>query len=198
MISPEVFTEHFDILCEMCNRDPKSFSTATRTKYYERLNLKIASDEEFIAAFDVVFDSLKFFPSPNDFAEALQGSNNVQAAEEWETVVLMASRGDRDLSKLCSPTQRAIQLIGGMRRIEMATEDHLPWLKKEFVQHWKDTEKTQSISDAAILASSETPQIEKSRNSVELNSIESIISGFDSRNQSDSNTTDENLLENPS
>lgn len=191
MISPEVFTEHFDILCEMCNRDPKSFSTATRTKYYERLNLKIASDEEFIAAFDVVFDSLKFFPCPNDFAEALQGSNNLQAVEEWESVVLMASRGERDLSKFCSPTQRAIHLIGGMRRIEMATEDQLPWLKKEFVEHWKDTEKTESISDTVFLQSSETLRIEGIHNSSRLSAIASIVSGFDQGNQTDSAITDE-------
>lgn len=179
MISPEVFTEHFDMLCEMCNRDPKSLSAATRKKYYERLNLKIASDEEFIAAFDVVFDSIKFFPCPNDFVEALQGSNSLQAADEWETVVLMASRGDRDLSKLCEITQSAIRLIGGIKKIEMATEDRLPWLKKEFVEHWKEVEKTQSVSEAALLTSSETSKIEASRNSGELIAIESILSGFE-------------------
>ena len=175
MISPEIFTQHFDILCEMCNRDPKSFSAATRAKYYERLNLKIASDEEFIAAFDVVFDSIKFFPCPNDFAEALQGSNSLQAADEWETVVLMASRGDRDLSKLCPPTQSAIQLIGGMRKIEMASEDQLIWLKKEFVEHWKDVEKTQSVWDMALLPSGETSRIEESHNVSGLSRIGSMI-----------------------
>ena len=171
MISPAIFTQHFDMLCEMCNRDPKSFSDATRTKYYERLNLKIASDEEFIAAFDVVFDSLKFFPCPNDFAEALQGSNRLQAADEWETVVFMASRGDRDLSKLCLPTQRAIDLMGGIRKIEMATEDQIPWIKKEFVEHWKDVEKTQLVSDAVLSASSEIATIEARRNSGGLSDI---------------------------
>lgn len=61
----------------------------------------------------------------------------IASSEEWEKVLQLARNPHRKI-ELMPQTEKAIKLIGGIRKVEFAQESDLKWLQKEFLEHWKN------------------------------------------------------------
>lgn len=59
------------------------------------------------------------------------------SGEEWEKVLQLARNPHRKI-ELMPQTEKAIKLIGGIRKVELAQESDLKWIQKEFLEYWKN------------------------------------------------------------
>ncbi|MBV8883875.1 MAG: hypothetical protein JO235_07725 [Chroococcidiopsidaceae cyanobacterium CP_BM_RX_35] len=139
MIDQQVFLEEIGILMDWFNRD---FEEATLQRLHQRLSQQLTT-AEFLQAVIAVFDNCRFFPTVEEFVSAVKGDSETQALHEWELLSKAAARNDRDMvAQLSAPGQSALQLVGGLYKLGLATEEELRWLKKDFVAAWKSTSTT--------------------------------------------------------
>jgi len=135
-IDQQVFLEEMGILLDWFEKD---FEEATLRRLHQRLGQHL-STEEFQLAANRVFDTARFFPRVCDFVSAIKGDPETQALKEWELCIKAATRNDKGMTAQLSPQgESALHLVGGLYKLEMATEDELRWIKKEFVAVWKST-----------------------------------------------------------
>ena len=74
------------------------------------------------------------FPTIKQLLDVINGSKEVKALQEWQSVILAASRGDE--SQLAYISQRgrvALSAIGGLRVVGMAEEYKRNQLEKSFI-----------------------------------------------------------------
>ena len=136
MIDQQVFLEEIGILMDWFNRD---FEEATLQRLHQRLSQQLTT-AEFLMAASAVFDTCRFFPTVEEFVSAVKGDPETQAMHEWELLSKAATRNDKSMiAQLSAQGQSALQLVGGLYKLGLATEEELRWLKKKFVALWKST-----------------------------------------------------------
>jgi len=162
MIEQRVFLEEIGILMDWFNRD---FEEATLKRLHQRLSQQLTT-AEFLQAVQAVFDTCRFFPTVEEFVIAVKGDPETQALQEWELTIKAAARNNRDsIAQLSAQGQSALQLVGGLYKLGLATEEELRWLKKEFVAVWKSTPTHVRLLTAS--ASMDAEQIESMRSLTE-------------------------------
>lgn len=109
--------------------------------WYKHISANLTYDE-FKQAVEAAIVNHAFLPTPAEFVALVKGSDDQNAADEWEKVLKAAARGSFDgLEPVSLVADEALKAIGGLHRLGMATEDRLPWLKKEFLESWKSARK---------------------------------------------------------
>jgi hypothetical protein len=122
----EVFSAWWAVLCERFNRGPSQVLAAM---YLDSLADRLTV-EEFQEAATEIFERARYWPSPQDFVDAVEPDGRADAHDEWGTLltVLRGSRG-----QLSDTARRAVELMGGERLLRLSPETELKWLRKDFV-----------------------------------------------------------------
>lgn len=151
-IDPKVFSQLVDELQTYYKRE---FTPFVQRVWYKHLSAQMTT-EEFVNAIEQAIVSKQFMPTPDELVESVRGDSEVLALTDWELCLKAAARADRVMIQSLSPQgQSALHLIGGLNALGMATEDRLPWIKKEFVGVWKATK-----ADTRALPQSRSPEAE--------------------------------------
>ena len=75
-------------------------------------------------------------PKPAEIIEAITGGENVKALMAWDEVL---SSARRSCKKHADPDiENAVRLCGGWHKLGMTLEEDLHWVKKEFIEAFKD------------------------------------------------------------
>jgi hypothetical protein len=94
-------------------------------------------DAELEAAFELAFRKFEFAPSPEKFIEAVKGSQEVLAYEEWNKCTHAAAQNDQEDLLLSAHAEKALQAIGGIKRLKEAEPEKTHGLlAKDFVRLW--------------------------------------------------------------
>ena len=114
--------------------------------------------EQFQQAIKMTLLESRFFPTAKELVEMVKGDAETQAAQEWELCIKAAARNDREvIAQLSAQGQSALQLVGGLYKLGLATEEELRWLKKEFVAVGKATPtNVRSLSPSANMNAEQT------------------------------------------
>lgn len=133
MIDLKVFEDEIILLMDWFNRD---FEAATLKRLHQRLSHHLTT-EQFKEAASKVFDTARFFPTVEDFVNAVKGNSEAQSLEEWEKCLKAASRGDTGVADTLTPAGKfALRSIGGISGLGQVDVDQHKWVKKEFVSAW--------------------------------------------------------------
>jgi hypothetical protein len=123
----EEFRRHFSYMQGKSIEPDLKMPTAALTvwvKIYEDL-----TPEERKVATLAVYEKHKFHPTPNEFKEAVRGSDDGEALENWIEILAMVRLNPQDACKrlyLLTPTgQRALTVVGGLRALGEANESTL-------------------------------------------------------------------------
>lgn len=79
-------------------------------------------------------DAGRFCPKPADILRQIHGSADDQALIAWGEVIAAARSGGR---RFDGPTQEAIESMGGMGRLRLASEAENGFLQRQFVAAYK-------------------------------------------------------------
>jgi hypothetical protein len=111
----------------------KKLNEAVQGIWFEYLDEKLTS-EEFLAAVKNSLLRSRFMPTASELVEFIHGSKEAKALQEWQSVLLAASRGDE--SQLAYISQRgrvALHAIGGLKTVGLAEEYRRSQLEKSFI-----------------------------------------------------------------
>lgn len=136
MIDQARFKVEWEILCERFAKTP---SVVLATRYYQSLSPQMDT-ETFVAAARRVFDSNTFFPSPDDFLEAVRPRMELAAGEQW----LLCERvmeGERGILERMSPAGRVtVRLLGGAHALQQTALKDVQWVRKDFNRLFEEAE----------------------------------------------------------
>lgn len=128
--------------------------------YYKFLRDQLTDQEWAIAVERSILEE-SFFPSAKILVEKVKASPQDLSTSAWETILSAAKQGKKpDLD----PTALlALKRIGGRTAIETATEDSLPYLKKDFVREFSlitnQQTREKSCEPSNSLASAPLPKL---------------------------------------
>lgn len=128
MIDQDVFQIEWAILCERFNKEP---SVVLASRYYQALSPEMTT-EEFKAASVSVFRSREFFPRPDDFLEAVQGTAEEAAATDWELVERAMRGSTRALPLVSEAGRKALTLVGGLDVLRNMDIADIPFRRQEY------------------------------------------------------------------
>lgn len=152
-IDKQVFQE---LVGELENYYKREFTPFVQRVWYKHLNAQITTDQ-FVQAIESAIVSKQFMPTPQELVEIICGDSDTQAMTEWDLCIKAASRADKAmLSGMSAQGQFALNLVGGLQKLGMQTEEQLVWIKKEFIGAWKSTS-----SDVNSLPASRTPSYQQ-------------------------------------
>ena len=95
---------------------------------------------DVVAALDYHAAHSRFAPKLADITEYVDGTVDEQAQERWVDVLAAARRGVRSTLNMAPPVARAIEALGGMHRIRMATDYELPMIARQFISYCRVTD----------------------------------------------------------
>lgn len=134
MITPQVFSVGLTLLCTHYDRQLQPEVVRIWKEYLDSQ----LTTEQFQQAIKITILESRFFPTAKELVEAVKGSGEVQAREEWNTCIKAAARADnRMVANLSEQGKFALQSIGGLNKVGQTREEELGWVKKEFVAAWK-------------------------------------------------------------
>ena len=135
MIDKHVFFAEIVILMDWFNR---SFEEKTIDRLHQRLSQHLTT-EQFQEAALIVFDKARFFPTVEEFVEAVKGNPATVAIEEWGKCLKAASSANSAYITDISPAGKfALQKMGDISGLGQLTEDQHSWKQKEFVAFSKE------------------------------------------------------------
>lgn len=123
-ISSEVMAAGWALLQERYSRD---FSAPMKRLYRRLLEQHGITDGEFERAVEAVIYRGRFFPTPEQLVEAVRGTVEQKAAEDWERAL------SRDWRALTSEGRAALRAIGDPELQMIPTAD-VVWLRREFIR----------------------------------------------------------------
>lgn len=128
MLTKSLFMKNFTGICELFD---KQISDALTAIYYE--SLKGMTDQEFKEAINRITTTLKFFPKPADFLDALRVDESAQAIMAYEKAINAGRQhGSYRSVQFDDPTiHSVIELMGGWQKFCLS-EDERKWQQKEF------------------------------------------------------------------
>ncbi|MGL5879185.1 MAG: hypothetical protein ACRC2V_15615 [Xenococcaceae cyanobacterium] len=104
--------------------------------WYKYLS-KHLTDDNLVSALEVAIEKFEFMPSPQKLIEAIKGSQETLAYEEWSKCVHAATRNDAENLVLSSHAEKALSSMGGIKRLkEVEVEKLHGILAKDFVNRW--------------------------------------------------------------
>lgn len=135
MISQEVFD---DCMILLMKHFEKQLDPTVLDAWKDELDQHLTDDEfaeagrQLILYFEQRYKG--HFPTIKQLLDVINGHKEAKALQEWQSVILAASRGDE--SQLAYISQRgrvALHAIGGLRTVEMAEEYRRNQLEKSFI-----------------------------------------------------------------
>lgn len=133
-INSKVFSDGLTLLCTHYDRQ---LQPEVIRIWKDHLDSQLTTDR-FQQAIRITILESRFFPTAKELVEAVSGSGEVQALEEWNTCLKASARADNSVvANLSKEGKFALQSIGGLSKLGQTLEDELRWTKKEFVTAWR-------------------------------------------------------------
>lgn len=136
MIDPKVFKEMITVLGDHFGK--KIENQFVFETFYSYLDDELTS-EELVNATRRAIINCKFMPTPKELVELVHGSTEERAITEFHIIANAAMNGEKYLVN-CSVSDRArttARIMGGILRLSEAPEKQIPFLKKQFVEIYK-------------------------------------------------------------
>lgn len=130
MIDENVFKREWAVICDRLNRTP---SRATAARYYQVLSRRM-NTEQFVAAAEHVFATARYFPTPAEFLEAVEGETEERAAEDWSLCQRVMSGNLNALQRMSEAGRKTVALMGGPERLRMTAVDEVHFRRAEFMR----------------------------------------------------------------
>lgn len=117
------------------------------------------STEEFILACEQALIKSQWMPTPEMLVEYAKGASNLQVQADWDKCLKKAANADftqpSDLSELDEAARYALNAAGGFRQIAHCKPQDLPFVRKAFVEAYKDylSKNTSAIANKKLLES---------------------------------------------
>lgn len=99
------------------------------------------SCDDVVAALDFHSMHSRFAPKLADVIDYIDGTTDEQAQDRWVDILAAARRGVGSTLGMEPAAARAIEALGGMRRICMATDHELPMIARQFVSYYRVADK---------------------------------------------------------
>jgi hypothetical protein len=95
------------------------------------------TDSELESAFELAFRKFEFAPSPEKFIEAIKGSWEVLAYEEWNLCTHAVKLGSAENLLLSAQAEKALNCVGGFHYLTTVETQKLHGqIAKDFVRLW--------------------------------------------------------------
>lgn len=119
----------------------------SKLKIYKEVTIKIWLERllkyplnEVLEAIDTIVNNSDDFITLGKIITQISGNHDIEAGEQWAKIDNL-SRAGKLKDKLSVKTAYCLKLIGGLRRVENATASNMPFLKKEFINIYKNLNK---------------------------------------------------------
>jgi len=133
MLDRTAFTREMTLLADRFNR---AVSDSMAKRYYD--DLKHLATSDFLTAARVIYRNDTFWPPPNRFMEAAGLDAKTLAETAWQTALEEASSGTaRPYSDYPPAHATALRAVGGNTVIGRTNQDRLSFLKRDFVNAFK-------------------------------------------------------------
>jgi hypothetical protein len=114
-----------------------SFTELSLSIYLECLSSLKSDDLERILTYGIKSNVWKAMPKPGEILAVVKLSeatkSAISAKQEFEMIMSSIRKNGRQVLPLMSPTtQQALRQCGGLNRLAEASNDQLPWIRKEF------------------------------------------------------------------
>jgi len=134
MIDQAIFKREWVILCERWNRTPSPEMTA---RYFQAINGRMTT-ESFLGACRVLFARNEFFPSPDEFVDAVNIPNEAKAIDQWELCLRVAEGEHHVLNRMDQVGKRVVAALGGPDALGRTDRDRVSFLRGEFLRTYID------------------------------------------------------------
>lgn len=133
MIDEKVFKDSWVLLCDRFNREA---SRPLMLAYYRALS-PVMDTARFREACNRIFRSNEFFPKPDDFLHRDGVDRQATALEAWEQVHDLM-RGFLPLDELDPEARRAVDMMGGERKLRNTPLDAVQYVRRDFMDLYGD------------------------------------------------------------
>ena len=140
MIDQTVFKAEWAILCDRFNRE---MSVPVTTRYYQALTDRMDT-RTFRDACALVFASNEFFPTPEQFIQAVQPE--VESLNQWE-LCQRVMEGDSVLDRMDRYGQRVVALLGGPAKLRDTQVENVPHVRRDFLAFYQDVSDGKASAD---------------------------------------------------
>jgi len=135
-IDQDVFRAEWAVICERFNKDPSAVLSA---RYFQAISRRMDT-EEFRLACARIFESWRFFPSPDDFPKAIGKDGKAGALEQWELCQRVMEGEPGILDRMSPAGRRVVSLMGGDFHLRNVKLNTLPFVRKEFLGLFTEVE----------------------------------------------------------
>lgn len=133
MIDQEIFKREWRVLCERWNRKPSVQLTA---RYFQAITEHLDT-EAFLWACRVLFAKNEFFPTPDQFIQAVRQPADAAALNQWD-LCLRVMEGEDVLSRMTPEGQRTVALFGGVKQLRNTPLESVPFVRRDFLAHFRE------------------------------------------------------------
>lgn len=129
MIDKPAFADEWKRLCKRFNRQ---LDQDEARDYFDYLSPQIDTDA-FVSAARKLWASREFFPRPDDFLEAANGTTEAEAAEQWELCRRIMA-GERGILEQMTPAGRkTVALLGGQQALRQTPVGEVHFRRRDFL-----------------------------------------------------------------
>jgi hypothetical protein len=120
--------------------------------WYKYLS-KHLTDEDFVRALEIAIEKFEFMPSPEKLVEAVKGSQEALAYEEWNLCTHAVKIGSAENLLLSAQAEKALSCVGGFHYLTtIETQKLHGQTAKDFVRLW--VQYKSAIASGAVSAPS--------------------------------------------